>query len=58
MDFGDSVIDFSGRIDEAVRASGRHVDAYVYLVGGRPVPSDSVPLPDAVVVAFRVASGG
>lgn len=58
LDFGDACIEFEGRIDEAVRSCGRFVDAYVYLVDGRPVPSDSSYSGEVTVSAFRVASGG
>lgn len=41
----------------AVRA-GQNPDAFIFVIGGRPVPMDTVPPEDAEVRAVRVASGG
>lgn len=45
-------------ISDAVSSEGLHPDAYLYLIGGRPVPMDTVPPQDTEVKAVRVASGG
>lgn len=45
-------------IEAAVSRSGRHPDSYIFLIGGRPVPMDTVPPEDSEVRAMRVASGG
>ncbi len=45
-------------IGDAVSRQGLHPDSYVFLIGGRPVPMDTVPPEDAEVRAMRVASGG
>lgn len=45
-------------IAESVSAAGEHPDAFVFLIGGRPVPMDTVPPEDSEVRAMRVASGG
>ena len=43
-------------IEVAVRRIGLHPDSYIYVVAGRPVPMDTVPLED--VKLLKVASGG
>ena len=45
-------------IQEAVSSAGEHPDAFIFMIGGRPVPMDTVPPEDAEVRAVRVASGG
>lgn len=45
-------------LEEAVRGAGMTPDSYIFLVGGRPVPMDTVPDERASVTALRVASGG
>ncbi len=45
-------------IAEAVSAAGAFPDAFLFMIGGRPVPMDTVPPEDAEVRALRVASGG
>lgn len=54
----DSYVDVpeGSTIEDAMRASGRTPDSYIYLADGRPVPMDSRPEGD--VRALRVASGG
>lgn len=42
----------------AVSAAGHHPDSFIFMIGGRPVPMDTVPPEDAEVRAVRVASGG
>ncbi len=58
---------FSGRtvpigpgktIAEAAADAGEHPDSFIFLIGGSPVPMDTVPPEDAEVRAMRVASGG
>lgn len=43
-------------IEDAMRASGRTPDSFIFLLDGRPVPMDIEPSAD--VRALRVASGG
>lgn len=45
-------------IQAAASRAGQHPDAFIFLIGGRPVPMDTVPPGDAEVRAVRVASGG
>ena len=47
-----------GTIEDAVRSVGLRPDAYLYLIGGIPVPMDTVLSADSEVRALRVASGG
>lgn len=48
----------TGRIDELMVGWGFHPDAYLYVMEGVPVPSDTVISDDDKVDAIRVASGG
>ncbi len=45
-------------IEDTVRSAGHTPDSYIYLIGGRPVPMDTIPPEDSEVRAMRVASGG
>ena len=45
-------------ISESMSAVGEFPDAYLFMIGGRPVPMDTVPPEDSEVRALRVASGG
>ena len=45
-------------IAESVSVAGEHPDAFIFMIGGRPVPMDTVPPEDSEVRAVRVASGG
>ena len=45
-------------LEDAVRGAGMTPDSFIFLVGGRPVPMDTVPDEEASVTALRVASGG
>lgn len=45
-------------IEDAVRAAGHTPDSFLFLIGGTPVPMDTVPPEDSEVRAMRVASGG
>ncbi|MFT0898350.1 hypothetical protein [Candidatus Methanoprimaticola sp. MG2] len=58
--FSDAVVDVPPGItvEDAGRGAGLTPDSYIYLVGGVPVPMDSVPSDDGEVRAIRVASGG
>ena len=58
--FSERVVDLpaGSTIQEAVSAAGEHPDAFISLIGGRPVPMDTGPPEDAEVRAMRVASGG
>lgn len=57
---GDRCIDSKDgmTIADSVSAAGEHPDAFIFLIGGRPVPMDTVPPEDSEVRAMRVASGG
>ena len=48
----------SGSILEEIQAMGKNPDSYLYLIGGMPVPMDSVPDDGRTVECIRVASGG
>lgn len=58
--FTERVVEVPGgsTIQEAVSSAGEHPDAFIFMIGGRPVPMDTVPPDDAEVRAVRVASGG
>lgn len=45
-------------IETAMRDAGHIPDAFIYLIGGRPVPMDTEPPAESEVKALRVASGG
>lgn len=45
-------------IEEAVCSAGHTPHSYIFLIGGRPVPMDTVPPEGSEVKALRVASGG
>ncbi len=45
-------------IADAVSGAGMFPDSFLFMIGGRPVPMDTVPPEDAEVRALRVASGG
>ena len=45
-------------IEQAVTGAGMHPDSYLYLIGGRPVPMDTVLRSEDAVKVMRVASGG
>lgn len=45
-------------IESAVSSLGLHPDSYLFLMGGVPVPMDTVIQDDSEVRAVRVASGG
>ena len=55
---GPDTYDGSGRIDELMQSWGFYPDSFLYLMGGRPVPSDTVVTDGQEVEAIRVASGG
>lgn len=56
---GETVEVPTGRtIQQAVSDAGHHPDAFIFMIGGRPVPMDTVPPEDAEVRVVRVASGG
>ena len=48
----------NGRIDELMQSWGFYPDSFLYLMDGRPVPSDTVVADGQEVEAIRVASGG
>lgn len=52
------VCEGEGRIDSIVMENGFHPDAYIYIMEGVPVPSDTTVSGDEKVDAVRVASGG
>ncbi len=45
-------------IAEAATACGIRPDAYIFMIGGKPVPMDSAVPEEGEVRAIRVASGG
>lgn len=45
-------------VEEAVRATGRHPDAFIYLLSGVPIPMTSIIEDDQKIDAIRIASGG
>lgn len=47
-----------GRIDDIIIGLGMNPDAFIYIMEGVPVPSDTVVSGDEKVDAIRVASGG
>lgn len=55
---GGEVFEGEGRISDIMSSLGRHTDAYLYIMEGVPVPSDTVISGDEKVDAVRVASGG
>ncbi|MDR0778676.1 MAG: hypothetical protein LBE48_04490 [Methanomassiliicoccaceae archaeon] len=44
-------------IEKAMISAGEHPDAFIFLLGGRPIPMTSV-LNEMKIEALRVASGG
>ncbi len=54
----DTLVDAEGTVGEAFGSMGLLPNAFLFLVGGTPVPSDT-PLEDGMVIrAIKVASGG
>jgi len=45
-------------IEEAMISYGKHPDAFLFLINGRPVPMTTLLDGDVTVEALRVASGG
>ena len=45
-------------IEAAAASAGLRPNAYIFLIGGKPVPMDSTIPGDAEITAMRVASGG
>ena len=45
-------------ICDAVRSLGFAPDAFIFMLGGRPVPMDTTIADGAVIKAIKVASGG
>ncbi|MDD4185163.1 MAG: hypothetical protein PHX75_00755 [Candidatus Methanomethylophilaceae archaeon] len=58
IDLGDETVPVNGTLEETMISSGRSPDAYIFLIGGIPVPEDTVPAEGTVITAVRVASGG
>ena len=54
----DTETEFTGTILSFMEKNSLNADSFLYLVDGRPVPVDSEPCNDDVVVTMRVASGG
>ena len=54
----DKVDEGSGRIDSLMQSWGFYPDSFLYLMDGRPVPSDTEISDSQEVEAIRVASGG
>lgn len=51
-------VQISGTILDTVMELNKNPDSYLYMIGNRPVPVDSVPMNGQTVNAIRVASGG
>jgi sulfur carrier protein len=45
-------------VESAAASAGLRPNAYIFLIGGKPVPMDSEVPSGAEIVAMRVASGG
>lgn len=58
IDLGDETVPVNGTLEETMISSGRSPDSYIFLIGGIPVPEDTVPAEGTVIMAVRVASGG
>ena len=52
------VFEGNGRIDDIMHSLGRHPDAFIDIMEGVPVPSDTEVGDGEKVDAVRVASGG
>lgn len=48
----------NGRIDAIMQANGLYPDSFLYIMDGRPVPSDTEIRDSQEAEAIRVASGG
>ena len=57
---GKETLDISEKItiEDAMISSGKHPDAFLFLINGRPVPMTTVLDDEVSVEALRVASGG
>jgi sulfur carrier protein len=57
---GKEVLDIVTRItiEDAMISCGKHPDAFLFLINGRPVPMTTLLEDDISVEALRVASGG
>ena len=45
-------------IERAMVSAGKHPDAFLFFVGGRPVPMTTILTEGMTVTTLRVASGG
>jgi sulfur carrier protein len=52
------VIKENDTIERTMISAGKHPDAFLYLLNGRPIPMTTVPENDSIIEAVRVASGG
>lgn len=55
---GGDRIEGNGRIEDIMRANDHHSDAFIFIMEGVPVPSDTEVGDGEKVDAIRVASGG
>jgi sulfur carrier protein len=51
-------VDTGTTIENAMISAGKHPDAFLFLLNGRPVPMTLVPEDGMYIEALRVASGG
>jgi len=58
--FGNERIDVNAgvTIEETMISLGKHPDAFLFLLNGKPIPVTTVLENDFIVDALRVASGG
>lgn len=55
---GGTSIEGNGRIEDIMRSNDLHPDAFIFIMEGVPVPSDTEVGDGERVDAIRVASGG
>ena len=55
---GGESIEGNGRIEDIMRSNGQRPDAFIFIMEGVPVPSDTEVGDGEKVDAIRVASGG
>jgi len=51
-------VDRGATIEDAMISAGKHPDAFLFLLKGRPVPMTIIPEDGTYIEALRVASGG
>ena len=55
---GSETLEGEGRIDSILQSNGFYPDSFLYIMDGRPVPSDTEISDSQAVEAIKVASGG